>query len=316
MAGLQDLDDCKIEGLKEFDWSWIQSTDFLSFPDGTVCARCDVMNQKAEELKARTKQFALDVLAFVKTLPKTPEGEVVRRQLVKAATGVMANYRSSCRARSHTEFTARIGVVLEEADEAEGWLETIRDGKMSTCDDLPRLYLESVQLRAIFFASTMTARRREQELDTRSKSSRGAKKVTRMGCVLFVCAGNTCRSVIAEYVGRRLLSGLVDTASAGIRPQKPEDTAEACFALRRLGFNVAVHRPRGVNECEPLDSYAAVVAMDDSVAKEFRRLWPSRKDLITWTIADPWGGGDGAYEKCANEIAIKIHELKRRLLNS
>jgi protein-tyrosine-phosphatase len=228
----------------------------------------------------------------------------------------MANYRSSCRARSHTEFTARIGVVLEEADEAEGWLETIRDARMSTCEDLSRLYLESVQLRAIFFASTMTARRREQELDKRSKRARGAKKVTTRGCVLFVCSGNTCRSVIAEYVGRRLLSGLVDTASAGIRPQKPDDTAEACFVLRRLGFNVAVHTPRGLNACESLDSYAAVVAMDNSVAKEVRRLWPSGEDLITWAISDPWGGDDDAYKKCANEIAMKIHELKSKLLDS
>jgi hypothetical protein len=67
MAGLQDLDDWRIDGLKKFDWSRIQSEDFLSFPLGTVCARFDVMNLKAEELKARTKQFALDVLAFVKT---------------------------------------------------------------------------------------------------------------------------------------------------------------------------------------------------------------------------------------------------------
>ena len=140
--------------------------------------------------------------------------------------------------------------------------------------------------------------------------------MTRKGCVLFVCSGNTCRSVIAEHVGRSLLSGLVDTASAGLRPQKPEDAAEACFVLRTLGFNVAVHMPRALNECEPLESYAAIVSMDNSVAKELRRLWPSFKSLITWSIADPWGRGDGAYEQCASEIAIKIHELKSKLLQS
>ena len=242
------------------------------------------MNQKAEELKARTKQFALDVIALAKTLPKTAEGDVVRRQLVKAATGVMGNYRSTCRARSHTEFTARIGVVLEEADEAEGWLETVRDAKMSSSEDLPRLCGESVQLRSIFSSSTMTARRHEQELEKGSKSPRRGKKVTTKGCVLFVCSGNTCRSVIAEHVGRELLSGLADTASAGIRPQKTEDTAEACFVLRKLGFHVSVHTSRGLNECQPLDSYAAVVAMDNSVAKELCCLEPSLKGLITWNM--------------------------------
>jgi len=116
------------------------------------------VNQKAEALKARTSQFALDVFKLLKTLPGTPEGGVVRYQLAKASSGVKANYRSACRSRSHAEFTARIGVVLDEADEAEGWLEFIRDGEMSKSPDLARLCDESSQLRAIFVAANLTAR--------------------------------------------------------------------------------------------------------------------------------------------------------------
>jgi four helix bundle protein len=118
------------------------------------------MNQKAEELKERTKQFALDILSLIKTLPQTPEGGVVRHQLAKAGTTVAANYRSACRARSHAEFTAKIGLVLEEADEAEGWLGIVRDGEMSSSKDLLRLCDEGTQLRAIFAAANLTARRR------------------------------------------------------------------------------------------------------------------------------------------------------------
>src|SRR5712692_1811818 len=76
------------------------------------------MNPKAEELKIRTRQFALDVIALVKTFPKTAEGETVRRQLTKAATGVAANYRSTCRSRSHDEFVARMAHSAEWTEEA------------------------------------------------------------------------------------------------------------------------------------------------------------------------------------------------------
>ena len=81
------------------------------------------MNQQAEALKERTRRFALEVIALVRTLAKTAEGDTIRRQLVGAATAVAANYRSACRSRSHDEFVARIGIVLEAADESELWLE-------------------------------------------------------------------------------------------------------------------------------------------------------------------------------------------------
>jgi four helix bundle protein len=75
-----------------------------------------VMNEQAEALKKRTKQFALDILTFVRTLPATEEAKVVGRQLIRSATGVGANYRATCRSRSHAEFIARIGCNLESAN--------------------------------------------------------------------------------------------------------------------------------------------------------------------------------------------------------
>ena len=97
------------------------------------------MNPKAEELKARTKRFALKAIAFVSTLPRTTAGDVMGRQLLKSGTAVAANYRSACRSRSHQEFVARIGVVLEEADESERWLELLAESRVAPS-----------QLRAIF----------------------------------------------------------------------------------------------------------------------------------------------------------------------
>ena len=67
-----------------------------------------------DDLKKRTKQFALRVLKLVAALPKTVEGRAIAGQLTRAGTGVGANYRAACRSRSKAEFVAKIGVVEEE----------------------------------------------------------------------------------------------------------------------------------------------------------------------------------------------------------
>ncbi len=83
-----------------------------------------------QELQRRTKQFALRVFKLVDVLPRTPAGRAVANQLVRSATSVGANYRAVCRARSRAEFTAKLGTVLEEADESLYWLELIREGRL------------------------------------------------------------------------------------------------------------------------------------------------------------------------------------------
>jgi four helix bundle protein len=120
------------------------------------------MSEQSEALKRRTRRFALDVLELIKLLPYTDPGPTVRRQSTKAATSVDMNYRASCRARSHAEFTAKIGVVAEEADESASWLDLIAEAKLVTSDALPRLQKEAHELEAIFSSSAGTARRNER----------------------------------------------------------------------------------------------------------------------------------------------------------
>jgi len=119
-----------------------------------------VPNPKADELKARTKRFALETLSFRRTLPATDEATDIGRQLLRSATAVAANYRGACRSRSDAEFAARIGVVLEEADEAAFWLEVVTEGAISKHPRAFELLDEANQLTAIFAASSITARRR------------------------------------------------------------------------------------------------------------------------------------------------------------
>jgi four helix bundle protein len=120
------------------------------------------MSEEAERLKARTRRFALDVIELIKLLPSTEPGPSIRRQLAKSATSVDMNYRGSCRARSHAEFTAKIGLVAEEADESAEWLDMVAEAGLVSSPGLTQLRKESRELLAIFSASAGTARRKER----------------------------------------------------------------------------------------------------------------------------------------------------------
>lgn len=121
------------------------------------------MSDVADQLKQRTMRFALDVCALIRELPQFEPGPTATRQLAKAATGVAFNYRATCRARSHTEFTARMGVVAEEADESQGWLEFVEAAELLKSETLTRLIGESTELAAIMSASYGTARYTEEQ---------------------------------------------------------------------------------------------------------------------------------------------------------
>ena len=82
------------------------------------------------DLVERTRQFALDVLRFYRTLPPAAEARDAGRQLLRAATSTRSNYRSARRSRSRAEFRSKLQVAFEEADECVDWLEYLRDGQI------------------------------------------------------------------------------------------------------------------------------------------------------------------------------------------
>src|SRR5260370_15330014 len=82
---------------------------------------------KHHELRARTKAFALRVIRMSQALPRSREANVLIQQVLRSATGMAANYRAAGRSRSKAEFIAKIGVVVEEADETVFWLEMLAD---------------------------------------------------------------------------------------------------------------------------------------------------------------------------------------------
>jgi four helix bundle protein len=117
-----------------------------------------------QELQCRTKQFALRVFKLVDALPRTTVGRAVANQLVRSATSVGANYRAACRARSRAEFEAKLGTVLEEADDSLYGLELIREGKLIAVSKLSvllrRRLKEAAELTAILAAGRKSATKR------------------------------------------------------------------------------------------------------------------------------------------------------------
>jgi four helix bundle protein len=114
----------------------------------------------ADELKQRTKQFALEVMKLCDALPNTRSANVIANQLLRSGTSVGANYRAACRARSDPDFISKIGITLEESDESVFWLELIRDSGMKREQEVSNLLREGNELISIFVASSNTTRRR------------------------------------------------------------------------------------------------------------------------------------------------------------
>ena len=119
------------------------------------------MDSRTEQLRNRTKDFAIRIIHLFRALPRTKEAEIIGYQLLRCGTAVGANYRSACHARSRADFISKIGVVTEEADESVFWIELLADLGILKMERLEPLVKEARELTAIFNASRQTAKRRK-----------------------------------------------------------------------------------------------------------------------------------------------------------
>jgi len=94
------------------------------------------MKRHSEASKVRTKEFALRVLRLFRSLPRSEEARILGTQLLRSSTSIGANYRAACRGRSRAEFVAKLGIVLEEADETVFWLELFQEGNIIPAEKL------------------------------------------------------------------------------------------------------------------------------------------------------------------------------------
>jgi four helix bundle protein len=104
------------------------------------------------DLKDRTKQFALAIVSLFKGLPKTTEAQVIGKQLLRSGTSVGSNTRAAFRGRSNKEYVAKLGIVIEEADESAFWLEILAESGI-----LPNTSTESLRREADKLVSIFTS---------------------------------------------------------------------------------------------------------------------------------------------------------------
>jgi four helix bundle protein len=135
----------------------LQIADFRRTAPARHLHLTEGVNEIAEQLKERTTQFAVRTRHYCHSLPDKWDGRHVRDQLFRSATGVAANYHAACRARSHRDFVAKIGIVVEEADETVFWLGFLSRADISNTADGAALLNEAQQLLAIFTKSAKTA---------------------------------------------------------------------------------------------------------------------------------------------------------------
>ena len=115
-----------------------------------------------QDLKLRTKRFAIDCWHLCGRIPKSREYDAWVRQLIRSSSSVGANYRASQRAKSTADFINKLKIVEEEADESVYWLELFLETLENKHDEINRLMNEGKELLAITVASIKTARKNKK----------------------------------------------------------------------------------------------------------------------------------------------------------
>jgi four helix bundle protein len=123
-----------------------------------IAIRKVMSGDRFRDLRDRSFAFAVDTCRFCRGLTSTWEGRLSAGQLFRAATGMACNYRAAGQGRSNAEFIAKLGTVVEEADESCFWYEFVEAAEIAGGPVVRRLGAEATELRRIFGASLRTAR--------------------------------------------------------------------------------------------------------------------------------------------------------------
>lgn len=107
-------------------------------------------NGELKDLKDRTKEFSLRIIRLCQSLPRNQETMLIGKQLFRSGTSVGANTRSAFRGRSKREFVAKVGVIIEEADESQYWMELLAESGMMRPEPLQPMIKEAGELVSIF----------------------------------------------------------------------------------------------------------------------------------------------------------------------
>lgn len=110
------------------------------------------------DLRERTTNFALQIVRFYMSLPKTTEAQILGKQVLRSGTSVGAHYRESTRARSLAEFISKMEGGLQELEENDYWLDLLLKAGIVNSETIQPLISETKSLIAIFITSVRTAK--------------------------------------------------------------------------------------------------------------------------------------------------------------
>ncbi|MBM4122932.1 MAG: four helix bundle protein [Nitrospira sp.] len=116
--------------------------------------------EKSEGLAARTKAFALLVVRQFYLIPKTIEGQIIGKQLLRSGTSVGAHYREACRARSRAEFISKLEAGMQELEESMYWIELLSESAVVPANKLEPLQVEANKLMGQMVTSVKTAKKK------------------------------------------------------------------------------------------------------------------------------------------------------------
>jgi four helix bundle protein len=127
-------------------------------------SECGILNEEAtlqrgDDIRKRTKSFALRLIALVDSLPRGKSSDVIGRQLLRSGTSVGANYRAACRAKSPADFISKMGTVEEETDESMFWMEILIESGLVQEQLLQDLMREAQEILAIIVSSIRTVKK-------------------------------------------------------------------------------------------------------------------------------------------------------------
>jgi len=109
----------------------------------------DEKGKEPEDMRVRTKRFALAIIRAYTRLPKLDDVRVMSRQFLRSGTSAGAHYREACRARSDAEFVSKLEGALQELDETAYWIELLLESRLATFPQASDLLKEIDELISI-----------------------------------------------------------------------------------------------------------------------------------------------------------------------
>ncbi len=121
-------------------------------------------NAQLENLKSRTKRFAVEIIRLQTILPNSTESQVIGRQMLLSGTLVGAYFREAMRAHAAVDFAAKLEKGMEALEETTYWLELLEEAGITKDHVLIALRREANELSVILYAFAQKAKLKRRNL--------------------------------------------------------------------------------------------------------------------------------------------------------